>query len=113
LLDGGYRGAYYEKIDGLLKKSPLLTLDMLSPNGEIGFALPAFEFDGERYTQISHDASSLSVRYLGYECAYVTDAKIVDLGNPVFNRNGRYRAFIAAGCDSMRIKIKISEIKNG
>jgi hypothetical protein len=37
LLDGGYRGIYYDRIDGVLKRSALLTLDMLSSNGEIPY----------------------------------------------------------------------------
>lgn len=37
LLNEGYRGRLYDKIDAILKKSALLTLKMQSPSGEIPF----------------------------------------------------------------------------
>jgi hypothetical protein len=81
--------------------------------GELGFALPAFDFDGEDHTVISFDEKSLLIRYGGYECAYTTSGKIIDLNKSVFNRNGRYRAFLASDDDVVSVKINFSELKNG
>ena len=41
---------------------------------------------------------------------YITDGKIIDLNKTAFNRNGRYRAYIASGIDSVSVKIKIKEL---
>lgn len=85
----------------------------VSGAGKIGFALPAFDFDGEDHTVISFDEKSLLIRYGGYECAYTTSGKIIDLNKSVFNRNGRYRAFLASDDDVISVKIIFSELKNG
>ena len=78
-------------------------------SGEIGYALPAFDFDGEAYTEISVTESTLSIKYQGFECRYTTDGKILDLGKTAANRNGRYRAFLAVGTDSLGVKIEIEK----
>lgn len=78
--------------------------------GELGFALPAFDFDGCEHTKIFFADGELSVKYGGYECTYITDGKIIDLNKTAFNRNGRYRAYIASGIDSVSVKIKIKEL---
>jgi hypothetical protein len=82
-------------------------------NGDIGFALPVFDFDGEEYTDVFLKESSLSISYRGYECAYTTDGRITDLNTRVSNRNGRYRAILATSKDCLNVKIRIREIKNG
>ena len=80
---------------------------VLEGNGELGFALPAFYFDGERYVDISCDDSSLTVSYEGWLCRYTTDGTVIDLGRIAANRNGHYRAFLASGTDKLKIKIEI------
>ena len=75
--------------------------------GNIGFALPAFDFDGEKHTEITHNSNTLSIAYDGWVCKYSTDGKIVDLNKTVRNRNGHYKAFYAEGKDTLRIKIEI------
>lgn len=64
LLNAGYRGKYYEKIDGILKRAALLTLKMQSPTGEIAFGgrsnqflyneewmIVIFEYEARRYAR--------------------------------------------------------------
>jgi hypothetical protein len=58
LLNNGYRGKHYETVDAILKKSALLSLDMQSPSGEVGF--------GGRSNQFIHNEAWLSI-VLEYE----------------------------------------------
>ena len=53
LLNSGYRGKHYDTVDAILKKSALLSLDMQSPCGEIGF--------GGRSNQFIHNEAWLSI----------------------------------------------------
>ena len=79
----------------------------ISGAGEIAYALPAFSFDGENYTEIEADGHTLTVRYLGWECKYTTDGKISELGKNARNRNGHYRTFYASAEKKLNIKIEI------
>ena len=83
---------------------------LVSGEGEVGFCLPVFEFDGENYTEISFTENTLSVKYLGFECRYTTDGKITDLGKIAENRNGRYRTFLAVGKKLLKVKIEILKL---
>ena len=62
LLHAGYRGQYYQEIDGALKRAGLLTLQMQSPNGEVAFGgrsnqflhnepwmIAIYEYEARRY----------------------------------------------------------------
>lgn len=82
----------------------------LSGNGEIGFALPAFMFDGEQHTNISFDEHTISVEYEGWTCKYTSDGVISDFGQTVANRNGHYRSFAATGQDNLNIHIEIVKL---
>ena len=75
--------------------------------GRVGFALPAFDFDGETHTNISACEHSLTVAYDGWLCRYTTDGTIVDLNQPTANRNGHYKTFLAIGEQELNIKIEI------
>ena len=75
--------------------------------GEIGYALPAFAFDGEASPEIAVDAHTLSIAYNGWICRYTTDGTIVDQNRIAANRNGHYRAFLATANDTLTIKIEI------
>lgn len=55
LLNHGYRGKYYDRVDNILKKAGLLTLKMQSPNGELAF--------GGRSNQFLHNEPGLCVVY--------------------------------------------------
>ena len=78
---------------------------------EIGYALPAFYFDGEFYTKIKSDGNSVTIEYNGWVCRYTTDGCIseTDILSP--NRNGYYKAFLASGKEKLRISIGIVEAK--
>ncbi len=75
--------------------------------GEIGFALPAFCFDGEGSPQITVKENTLTVSYEGWLCRYTTDGTILDLCKTAANRNGHYRTFLATARDSLRVNIEI------
>ncbi len=64
LLNAGYRGKYYKKIDDILRRAALLTLKMQSPNGEIAFGgrsnqflyneewmIVIYEYEARRYVR--------------------------------------------------------------
>ena len=78
-------------------------------DGEIGFVLPAFYFDGESYTNIVCEQSSLSVEYKGWVCKYTVDCEIIDDNIISANRNGYYKRFIASGRECLHVNISITE----
>lgn len=80
---------------------------LLQGNGDIGCALPAFAFDGEVSAEITLEENSLTVAYGGWLCRYTTDGKIRDLHMLAANRNGHYKAFLAAGTDTLQVKVEI------
>ena len=83
-------------------------LDMsVSGAGDVALKLPAFEFDGERSTEVSCDGKSLSIRYCGWVCTYTSDGKIVDRNVVCCNRNGRYRMFEARGKGTLNVHVTI------
>ncbi len=75
--------------------------------GEIGYILPAFVFDGQTSTVITATENTLEISYLGWLCRYTTDARISELDRPARNRSGHYRTFIATGKNQIKIKIEI------
>ncbi len=83
---------------------------LVTGEGDIGFMLPAFTYDGTDYTRITSDDHTLCVEYKGYTSVITTDGVIEDTGLVGANRNGYYRRFVCAGKDSLRIKIKIEKL---
>lgn len=75
--------------------------------GEISYMLPAFFYDGERYTEIKLSENVLTVAYEGYICRYTASCKIFDLGRTGAGRNGHYKAYAVSGNDRLEIKIEI------
>ena len=76
-------------------------------DGEIGYTLPAFCFDGEVSAEIVSDDHSLTVYYEGWMCRYTTDGTILDLNSIAANRNGHYRVFVATSQHTLNVKIEI------
>ncbi len=76
-------------------------------DGKIGYALPAFTFDGELSPEITAEKNRLEIKYRGVICRYTTDCEICDLNKIVANRNGHYRTFIAVGENEINVKIEI------
>ena len=73
----------------------------------IAFALPAFCFDGETHTKISHNGNTLTVAYEGWICKYNADCAIKSLDTTAYNRNGHYRVFYAEAKNNLNVKIEI------
>jgi len=78
-------------------------------DGEIGYTLPAFCFDGERSPTILAGEHSLTVAYEGWVCRYTTNGKIKDLQRTAANRNGHYRAFLATAETQLDVKVDIDK----
>ncbi|MBE6601757.1 MAG: hypothetical protein E7637_04550 [Ruminococcaceae bacterium] len=76
-------------------------------DGAIGFALPAFCFDGEAFPEIIAEENSLTVAYEGWVCRYTTSGTISDLHQVAANRNGHYRVFLATDQNTLNVKIEI------
>ncbi len=81
----------------------------LEGDGEIGYTIPAFCFDGEVSPQITVGEHSLTVSYEGWVCRYTTNGKIEDLKKIAANRNGHYRAFHATAQNTLNVKIEITK----
>ncbi len=92
-------------------------------HGRVGVEIPAFAFDGVEETainiterQVTVDGSRsvtyqvLTVEYKGYACRYVTSGRIVDLGEDVCNRNGRYHRFRAEDEFLVYMNIEIEKL---
>ena len=78
-------------------------------DGEIGYALPAFCFDGDVSPEITVGDHSLTVSYEGFICRYTTSGKIIDLNRTAANRNGHYRVFIATSQNTLNVRIEITK----
>ena len=78
-------------------------------DGEVGYVLPAFYFDGEVSPEIIANERSLTVSYDGWTCRYTTNGTILDLNMIAANRNGHYRTFLASAQNSLNVKIEITK----
>jgi hypothetical protein len=83
---------------------------VLEGEGEIGFALPAFCFDGEKEAEIRLDGNALTVLYEGWSCRYTANGEILDTGLVSANRNGHYRAFVAVAEKKLNVHIEILKL---
>ena len=79
-------------------------------NGEVAFSLPAFFFDGDTYTAITHAEDRLTVAYEGWQCHYTTNGTVTDSGMLAANRNGHYGAFFASAPDTLRVHIELCKL---
>lgn len=82
---------------------------MLESEGEIGFALPAFIFDGEKQTEILPEKQTLTILYEGWTCRYITSGEIINLNKTAANRNGHYGMYLAKGKDKLSVEICIEK----
>ena len=78
-------------------------------DGEIGYTIPAFCFDGEIAPEIVAEDHSLTVFYEGWICRYTTNGTVLDLKRTAANRNGHYKVFLATSENVLEIKVEISE----
>lgn len=75
--------------------------------------IPAFVFDGERYSEISAGKDYISVSFDGWRCTYKTDGAISELGWLGANRNGHYKAFAAyTEGGNLCVSVKIEKMIN-
>ena len=79
-------------------------------NGKIGYALPAFCFDGEIEPKIIAKKNFLEVYYNGWVCRYTTNGEILNLNKVAANRNGRYQVYLATAPTKLNVKIEINKI---
>ena len=83
----------------------------LSGKDTLRCLLPAFKFNGEERTKITHKGNVLAIEFGGYVCRYtVTGGTITKLKRPARNRNGHYDTFAAEGKDGLTIQIAIEKL---
>ena len=89
--------------DGLLSE--------LTGEGALALALPAFESDGSRATDVSCDGRTLEVAYGGWVCrSRVEGGTIVRTEAVTSNRSGRYRRYEARGTGKLAVRIVIEPV---
>ena len=76
----------------------------LTGEGEKGFMLPAFDFDGESHTVITEEAHSLTVTYGESRCIYRFSGRLAEGYRTCGNRNGIYRIYTLYS-DDLEIEI--------
>lgn len=79
----------------------------VSGKGEIAHLLPAFDFDGEEYSEISFDKNCLEITYGGSKCKYTTHGEIVYTSDVACSRHGHYKVFYAKANGKLSVKIEI------
>ena len=110
LLDRGYRGAHYERIDALLKRAGLLSLDMQSPTGELGFGGRSneflhneawlsliFEFEAKRYARKGNLALAARFKAASARAIAVTETWLSK--KPIRHIKNRYPTETGYGCE--------------
>ncbi|MBE7090872.1 MAG: hypothetical protein E7363_03035 [Clostridiales bacterium] len=85
----------------------------LSGTDNLFYTLPAFAFDGEKESEITIAANTLTVTYQGYACQYMVSGSILDTGKTAANRNGHYRAFMATAKENLTVSIEIFQVEVG
>ena len=87
-----------------------VTLTARADADKVGIEIPAFAFDGLEKTHIKMTDRVLTVEYKGYVCRYTTSGRLVDLGEEICNRNGKYRRFRAEGESKVSVSITIEKL---
>lgn len=64
---------------------------VLRGKGEQTLTLPAFDFDGEKYSEIKIGNKCLSITFDGAVCRYRSNGTIIDNDTVCANRNGHFR----------------------
>ena len=82
----------------------------LSGEGDLALALPVFEFDGERKTEIRAAERSVGASLDGWTCRYETNGAITDTGLVYGNRNGHYRRYEAWGRGPLTVKVTLAPL---
>ncbi len=73
------------------------------------FSFLAFDFDGEKSTEITAEDQRIVVVYEGWKCIYETSGRFVHTGEYAENRNGRYRVFYAEAERELYLHISIEK----
>ena len=76
-------------------------------DGEIFYMLPAFFYDGERYTEIIVSKNVLEIHLDGWICRYTSSSDVFDTERMGAARNGHYKAFAVSAKDKLKISIEI------
>ena len=97
--------------------APLLWRNELSATGlemtvtgsdDLALVLPAFEFDGERKSEVRIAKDGFTVAFDGWICRWETNGEIVDTGKVYGNRNGHYRRLEARSVAKGPLRVTIS-----
>ena len=79
----------------------------LSGDGVVAFLLPAFWFDGEKYSEIDRKDGELSISYEDWVCRYTTNGLINGTERTAYNRNGHYHVYYATAENNLSVRIEI------
>ena len=79
---------------------------MISGYEKTGFMVPAFDYDGEKNTDIIVSKNMISVQYQNAVCKYYFEGDISPEYQYYYNRNGRYRVYEVA---TQNLHIEIGE----
>lgn len=110
LLNEGYRGAHYEVIDDILRRSALLTLKMQSPNGEVAFGgrsnqflhnepwlMMIYEYEVKRYAREGNDELVRKFRAASLRALGVTEYWLSL--DPIYHIKNRFSTETKHGCE--------------
>ena len=111
LLHEGYRGKHYERIDGILRRSALLSLKMQSPIGELPFGgrsnqflhneadlLAICEFEAARYKREGNMTMAAKFRAAAERAASVIE-EWLSL-DPIYHIKNRFPTETRQGCEN-------------
>ncbi|MBQ2316373.1 MAG: hypothetical protein II372_03635 [Clostridia bacterium] len=65
----------------------------LEGDGNIGFMVPVFDFDGKNHTEITQTKNSIQVKYKNCYCSFGFEGDTFSEHEIYYNRNGRYRVY--------------------
>lgn len=104
VLDCRMNGMTVRETYGITDDGVDITLD---GEGRLGFMVPAFEFDGRDYTDITVGNGEIRIVCNNSECIYTYDGNV--LGYETYNnRNGRYRVYQV---EARRLHVRIEDLK--
>ena len=82
----------------------------LAGEGDLALALPVFDFDGERKTDIRATEKAVDVSLDGWTCRYETNGELLDTGLVYGNRNGHYRRYEARRRGPLSVKVTLAPL---
>jgi hypothetical protein len=77
---------------------------------DVGYIFPVFYYDGEHYSEIILEGSTICILYEGWMCRYSVGGIISDTNLLSANRNGYYKVYNALGNREIKVKVEIIKL---